>query len=140
MIKWISLAAGSCGIVCFGKRWGLVMQLDWAKPFNGPKWNALAALNVGGITVDGIYMIWFEASQARVVCVGNGRISRELARERNDREVIRYADRGTLLVTWAALPTLQQEGAVRYLTDLYPPLIKRFQPGAVPVAVNSPWR
>ncbi len=116
------------------------MQLDWAKPFNGPKWNALAALNVGGITVDGIYMIWFEASQARVVCVGNGRISRELARERNDREVIRNADRGTLLVTWAALPTLQQEGAVRYLTDLYPPLIKRFQPGAVPVAVNSPWR
>ena len=87
----------------------------------------------------GVYIIWHGGNPGQVVRVGQGDIADRLGAHRNDSEILAYAKRGILRVTWAAVSAAQRDGVETYLADQWPPLVGDAFPRATPIAVNSPW-
>lgn len=116
----------------------MMLQVTWQK-CQGGIWCPLANLDLSGVSVTGVYMIWHPGQPSRVVRVGQGEVTDRLSAHRNDPIIMQYAKYGPLLVTWAAVPAYQLDGVERYLADTWHPLIGDAFPDAAPIAVNSPW-
>jgi hypothetical protein len=101
-------------------------------------WCALDKVVLSGVFDTGVYIVWYPGRPGRVVCVGQGEITAEIARLRADEDVKRFAARGPLLVTWAPVSARRIDGIERYVADTWPPLIERPRPDAAPIEVNSP--
>ena len=117
------------------------MQVTWIKCGGDGHWCSLEDLNLDGIgDTAGVYIIWHEGNPARVVRVGQGNpIKDRLSAHRSDKEILAYNKKGTLRVTWAAVPLAQRNGVEMYLADHWTPLVGDVFPDALPIAVNSPW-
>ena len=117
-----------------------LMQANWVKCGNGGNWCPLETLNLESVgDVGGVYIIWHEGNPARVVRVGQGKITDRLYAHRHDIEMLAYSQKGTLRVTWAAVPFAQRDGVERYLAERWSPLVGDAFPDAHPIAVNYPW-
>jgi len=115
------------------------MQITWQKC--GDHWCSLENLNLDKMSdTSGVYIIWHEGNPSKVVRVGQGSpIKDRLSAHRNDDEILAYNKKGTLRVTWAAVPLNQRDGVERYLADKWKPLVGEAFPDADPIVVNSPW-
>lgn len=117
------------------------MQVKWHKCGDDGHWCSLKNLNLDSMSDDaGVYIIWHEGNPGKVVYVGQGNpISGRLSAHRNDSEILAYAKKGTLRVTWASVSSSQRDGVERHLADTWSPLIGDAFPDVDPIAVNSPW-
>jgi hypothetical protein len=52
--------------------------------------------------------------------------------------IMRHRTKGTMYVTWAAVPANQRDGVERYLADMYQPVEGDRFPDVVPLVVNLP--
>lgn len=107
------------------------MTVQWIRC--GPYWCDFRLVDLSNSYYGGVYVIW---SSWRAVYVGSGIIAARLAEHRGDARIIRFPN---LLVTWASVPAVQQEGVERYLADWYRPLVGDRHPAVPPVEVNVPW-
>ena len=118
----------------------MTLNVKWGTCGENKHWCNLENLTLPlSGTPHGVYLIWHKGKPGRVVRVGQGNISDRLAKHRKDPEIVGYATRGTLMVTWAAVLSAQRGGVESYLADLWNPLIGDAFPDARPVEVNSPW-
>lgn len=103
------------------------------------EWCALETLKLSNITCRGVYLVWYEGTPGRVVCVGRGDIASELDHARRDESVTRFKSHGRLLVTWASVSPSRIDGVARYLAETWPPLTGGgADPDAAAIEVNSP--
>ena len=117
-----------------------MLNLTWqkCKPNDANQqhhWCSFVNLDLDNLDVSGVYIVWLGKS---VVYVGQGDVAARLAEHRVDDRFLEY-DTSGMLVTWASVPSAQQDGVERYLADTWPPLIGKVWPNAVPITVNSPW-
>lgn len=95
-------------------------------------------LDLIGETV-GVYVIWHQGNPSATVRVGQGIIKDRISEHRKDQKVTQYRNKGTLRVTWAAVPkAADRDGIERYLANHYAPLVGDSWPDVAPVAVNLP--
>lgn len=120
----------------FGTR--RAISVSWTKCQAG-NWCSLENVNLSEVDTKGVYIIWYDGNPGRVVRVGQGDIKDRLCCHRDDGEIVAYRQRGTLMVTWAAVAAEQRDGVERYLADTWDPLVGDCFPDAVPIVVNSPW-
>ena len=116
-----------------------MITLEWMKCGNGANWCPLETVTLANVDTFGVYLIWHEGNPGRVVRIGQGDIADRLGCHKTDREVLAYAARGTLRVTWASVPARLADGVERYLAESWKPLVGDRFPMAMPVAVNSPF-
>jgi hypothetical protein len=118
------------------------MIVTWKKCGDDDHWCSLENLDLDSCgDVAGVYIIWHEGNPGRIVRVGQGNpIKERLGVHRNDDEVLAYANRGKLRVTWAYVSSNQRDGVERYLADRWKPLVGDVYPDSLPIAVNSPWQ
>jgi hypothetical protein len=119
----------------------LFMDLVWKKCGDDAHWCSLETLDLSSLgDIAGVYIIWHPGNPARVVRLGQGApIADRLSAHRNDKEILAYREKGTLRVTWAAVPLLQRDGVERYMSETWPPLVGEAFPLDDPIPVNSPW-
>ena len=115
-----------------------MLTAKWLKCKSGD-WCSFSNLDLGTVDEEGIYIIWHTGNPGKVVYVGQGDVASRLRAHRNDSRITRYADQGTLKVTWASVSTQYRDGIERYLADNWSPLIGDVHPDVAPIAVNSPW-
>ena len=116
------------------------MKVIWIKCKPDSHWCPLDGLNLEDLNYDGVYIIWHEGNPSRVVRIGNGDIKDRLGKHRKDEKITAYAQKGTLRVTWAAVPSLSdREGIENFLADKYPPLVGERFPDVDPIGVNLPF-
>lgn len=108
-------------------------QLIWCpgQPFE--------TVNLAGVFVDGVYVIWHAGNPSRVVRVGQGDVGARLAAHRQDQAILAYGRYGVLYATWAAVPVGLRDGVERHLAERWVPLVGDRFPNAAPIAVNDPW-
>lgn len=113
----------------------------WKTCGNDGHWCSFDKLDLNSVgDAVGVYIIWHAGNPSRVVRVGQGKVADRLAAHRQDQEVTQYRAKGTLRVTWAAVPKASdRDGIERYLADKWTPLVGDAWPDAAPIAVNSPW-
>jgi hypothetical protein len=99
----------------------------------------LETVNLAGVSIIGVYVIWHEGHPGQVVRIGQGNVAERLGQHRRDPAILAYARRGTLRVIWAAVPAHQIGPVERYLANQWPPLIGDAFPDVAPLAVNSPF-
>jgi hypothetical protein len=116
-----------------------MISVKWRTCGDDGHWCSFDNLNLSGINVFGVYVIWHEGNPGRVVRVGQGDVAERLQCHRGDAEVTAHRKSGTLRVTWAAVPAAQVDGVERYLADTWSPLVGDRWPDVLPIAVNSPW-
>ena len=116
-----------------------MLTLSWMKCGNGTNWCPLDIVNLSGVTTFGVYIIWHEGNPGRVVRVGQGAIADRLGCHKEDREVLAYAARGKLRVTWAVVSERLADGVERYLAEHWKPLVGARFPDVAPLEVNSPF-
>jgi hypothetical protein len=115
------------------------MNVQWQK-CQGDVYCSLARLNLSSIVeTSGVYIIWHAGNPGRVVRVGQGVIAERLAAHRNDTQIMQFASRGDIFVTWAAVPDRQLDGVERHLAEEWNPLVGSRFPDVAPIAVNSPF-
>jgi hypothetical protein len=113
--------------------------VNWIKSPTG-SWHSLMDVDLTGVTGTGVYVIWHEGTPSRIVRVGQGDIVARLNEHRNNPEVTRHRDRGTLRFTWATVPLkADRDGIEKYLANHYRPLIGDAWPDVPPIPVNLPW-
>lgn len=115
-----------------------MFSLNWVKSTSN-NWLPFSAVNLDGVTADGVYIIWRGGNPGKVVYVGQGDVKARLQAHRNRTDITKYAKIGTLYVTWASVPSQQKDGVERYLANTWNPLIGDAHPDVNPIAVNSPW-
>lgn len=115
-----------------------MLPLKWAKCERGT-WCALQSVDLRNIKGTGVYVIWHGGSPGRVVMVGHGDVGAQLKDSLNDAGVLAYQMMGTLYVTWAAVPASRQDGVVRYLNDMWHPLLGDGGVTSAAVPVHSPF-
>lgn len=116
------------------------LSVKWQVCGDDGHWCSLKDLNLDGASENGVYIIWHEGNPGKVVRVGQGApVGNRLSAHRNDDEILAYAKKGTLRVTWAAVPATQRDGVERYLADRFHPLVGDAFPDVDPIEVNSPW-
>ena len=116
-----------------------MLQLAWVKSLND-KWLRLSDLDFERINTTGVYILWHGGPMPYVVRVGSGDIGTRLRDHHGNVLIRRYENRGPLMVTWAAVPSLsQRDGIENYLIDLCKPLISDYRPPVAPVPVLSPF-
>ena len=93
------------------------MLVNWIK-CTGDFWCPLQNVDLTGVTVQGVYIIWHAGTPGRVVRIGQGDVAARLAAHHLDPVITQYAKFGTLYVTWAAVPTTHRDGVERYLANL----------------------
>lgn len=102
-------------------------------------WCALETLRLASVYCTGVYIVWYEGTPGRVVCLGQGDIAVELARILRDESLMRFKSRGRLLVTWASVSPSRIDGVTRHLAETWPPLAGGGAMGdAAAIEVNSP--
>ncbi len=109
----------------------MALELQWVKCSD--HWCSLQRVNLGPVKASGVYVIWEQGGDNRVVRVGQGDIADRLNQHRNDPTITSY---GELLVTWASVDEWYMDGVERYLADMYSPLVGDRFPFAEPIAVN----
>lgn len=117
-----------------------MLTLRWTQA-PGPTWYRLEGTNFGSLDVGGVYVIYAGGTIATVplcVDVGQGDIADRLYNHQRDPNILSYRTRGTLRVTWAAVPVLYRDGVERYLAETLQPLAGRRYPDVVPIPVNLP--
>ena len=114
------------------------MQLSWIK-CTGGQWCPLVNVNLTDVTAGGVYIIWHTGNPARTVYVGKGDIAERLQAHRGDQAILKHAQNGSLLATWATVAVEHRSGVERYLADLLSPLEGPRHPAVPPIAVNLPW-
>ncbi len=112
-----------------------MLTVTWIKSTSNA-WLPLETVDLSGVTVDGVYVIWHAGNPARTVRVGQGNIAARLGAHRLDKAILAYAASGTLYVTWAAVQASQRDGVERFLADHYSPLIGDRHPNVTPIPVN----
>jgi hypothetical protein len=116
------------------------LSVKWMVCGDDKHWCSLKALNLDAASENGVYIIWHEGNPGKVVRVGQGApVGNRLSAHRNDDEILAYAQKGALRVTWAAVPAAQRDGVERYLADRFRPLVGDAFPDVDPIEVNSPW-
>jgi hypothetical protein len=113
-------------------------DVQWVKSKAGT-FLKLEEFNLWSAEGVGVYVIWHEGHPGRVVKVGQGEIQERLGCHRRDREITSYNAYGSLLVTWALVPSRELDGIERYLGDSWRPLVGDRFPNAHPIPVNSPF-
>ena len=88
--------------------------------------------------MEGVYVIWHGGANPKTVYVGKGNIAQRIQAHRNEANITKYLSNG-LFVTWARVPTEQQDGVESYLFRALQPLVYEQTPSASPTAVNHPW-
>jgi hypothetical protein len=87
--------------------------------------------------LSGVYVIFYaKESGGRAVRVGQGNIAERIADHRKDPEITLYVG---LLVTWARVPSNQQDGVEKYLADSLDPATGDRFPDRTPIEVNLPF-
>lgn len=119
------------------------LSVEWIKCEGDKKnedvWCSLLKLDLKSVDREGVYIIWHGGKNPRVVDVGQGIIVDRLRTHRYDEKITKYSKRGTLYVTWAAVPKSHRNGVERYLADKCSPLVGKRYPQVDPIEVNSPW-
>lgn len=113
-----------------------MLQVKWFKCGDDGHWCSFENLTLETATESGVYVIWHEGDPARVVYVGQGKVSDRIAAHRKNPEITVYARYGTLRVTWASVPAAQRDGVERFLADHYRPLVGDAHPDCQPIEVN----
>jgi hypothetical protein len=121
------------------KRSLVMLTVKWIKCGNDGHYCSLELLKLDTVSTTGVYVIWHEGQPGRVVRIGQGDIAERLAAHRQDPEILAYRARGTLRVTWAAVPAHLMDAVELYLANEWHPLVGDAFPDAVPLAVNSPF-
>lgn len=99
------------------------LQVQWIKCAEGARYCSLEAVDLSGVTVTGVYVIWQDASGV-VVRVGQGNIKDRLTAHRSDPGILQHRGDGVLLVSWARLDNEEQRRRVeRWLGRMYNPTI-----------------
>lgn len=115
-----------------------MISLVWAKTAQGA-WHQLQAWDFSSITSIGVYHIWCVGKNVKFnVRSGQGIIGARLTAHKNDPQIMKHANSGTLYVTWAAVPSGQLDGVERYLADHYRPVEGDRYPNVTPLVVNLP--
>src|SRR6266404_1008500 len=115
-------------------------QLFWVKCGQDGHYCDFKTVTPTSKTVEGVYVIWHEGNPGRVVYVGQGIIWDRICQHRKNRDILACEAHGTLLITWAAVPSAHdRDGIERYLADQWSPLVGDAHPDVRPIAVNSPW-
>ena len=115
-------------------------KLKWNR-CQGNFWCRLATVNLQHEHFDdmeGVYIIWHEGENPRVVYVGKGMIRDRLYEHREDERIQKYADL-VLSVTWARVDKSSRDGVERYLANYWEPKVGEKHPDAPPIEVNSPF-
>mgnify|MGYP001584485780 CR=1 FL=1 len=115
-----------------------MLNLNWVKSTSGT-WLSFSAVNLVGVTADGVYIVWHGGNPGKVVYVGQGDVAARIKAHRDRPDINKYANIGTLYVTWASVPAHQKDGVERYLANTWNPLVGDTHPDVTPIAVNSPW-
>ena len=118
------------------------MTVEWGTCGDDSHWCNLKTLNLTSSTFrrKGVYIIWHEGNPGRVIYVGQGVLAERLRAHRLDEQILQYAKRGILRVTWAIVSRQnQRDGIERYLADYWKPLIGDRFPSVPPITVNSPF-
>ena len=112
-----------------------MLTLNWIKCADN-KWCPLLHVNLTAISeeVCGVYIIW---SPQQVVRVGQGTIAERLSFQRQNTDVLAYAQQG-LFVTWAEVPQSQLDGVELYLSQVFYPETGDRWPNTIPITVNLP--
>lgn len=108
-------------------------QLNWSPAY------ALETVNLTGVFVQGVYVIWHGGTPSRVVRVGQGDVSARLAAHRQDSAILAHRRNGTLYAKWALVSAADRDGVEAFLAKRFPPLVGDRFPNCTPIAVNDPW-
>ncbi len=112
------------------------LLVEWAKDIRHANWHRLLELNVSSVTGAGVYLIWHSGTAPNVVYAGKGNLAERLRKHQSDSDILRFGERGTLLVSWGIVPSHRFAGVERYLIEYYRPALNKQVPETPPVAVN----
>ena len=116
-----------------------MQKLLWAKSIDN-KWLNLSNLDLTNLHATGVYMIWHGGENPRIVRIGQGNIAARLAAHRLNHQIMRFVERGPMMVTWAEIDNqAQRDGIEVYLVNQFTPLIKDKIPEVAPLQANSPF-
>jgi hypothetical protein len=99
-----------------------MLTLDWVKSTT-EDWLPLHAVDLSGVYVSGVYIIWHGGDPPGVIKIGHGNIAVQLNLQSADLGILMYGKKGTLYVTWAFVQEAQRNGVARYLASRYNPFI-----------------
>ena len=117
-----------------------MINVEWIK-CQGDVWCRLEALDLSSINEkEGVYIIWHAGSAPHTVYVGKGEFQDRFSKHRNNPKILQYSSKGTLFVTWAAVPDSQQAGVELYLAQRYKPLVGTHDYAGPPITVNTPFQ
>lgn len=116
-----------------------MQTLKWVKTDKNA-WHRLLDLDLSLITGIGVYVLWHGGFPSRVVHVGYGELSQELAARQIDPAVRVFLDHGPLFVTWAMVSDASiAEGISRHLEENLRPLVADGPYSVEPIPVQSPF-
>ena len=115
-----------------------MQSLTWVKNERNA-WFRLLDLDITSIVDTGVYVVWHGGFPSRVVHVGWGELSHEMAARRMDPRVRAYLEIGPLFVTWAVVDADAAEGVCRHLEETLRPLVPDGPYASEPIAANSPF-
>jgi hypothetical protein len=117
-----------------------MLQVKWFKCGQDGHWCSFENLDTAKASENGVYVVWHEGNPGRVVYIGQGApVGARIAAHRSRKDIMAYANKGKLRVTWAAVPAAQRDGVERHLADQWSPLVGDAHPDVQPIAVNAPW-
>lgn len=116
-----------------------MQHLHWMKSIDN-KWLNFNQLDLTHIHAVGVYIIWHGGENPQIVRVGQGNIASRLTAHRMNHQIMRFASRGPLMVTWAEIPEpARRDGIESYLVQQFSPLIRDRVTEAPPIAARSPF-
>lgn len=115
-----------------------MLHLHWVKR-SGGAWCPFKKVDFGVIAWQGVYVIWYEGKEKKVVKVGHGDICSRILDHRSDRSITQFAKQGPMYVTWAVVSEGEQAGVEGFLIRTLNPLVKSASLAAQPVVVDLPW-
>jgi pSer/pThr/pTyr-binding forkhead associated (FHA) protein len=119
----------------------LDFPLEWHNNGKG-KWWTLAEANVEDDSFDnleGVYIIWYEDQNQVTLRVGRGHIRDCIVKERNSKDMWRYAQQHELYLTWAQVGSRYSENITKYIAETVKPKFKSSHSDVEPFVVNLPW-
>lgn len=116
-----------------------MQHLHWIKSIDN-KWLNFSQLDLTHIHATGVYIIWHGGENPQIVRVGQGNIASKLTAHRMNHQIMRFALRGPLMVTWAEiLEPARRDGIEAYLNQQFSPLVRDKAPEVPPIAARSPF-
>lgn len=116
------------------------MRLDWGK-CKLETWCSFLNLDLDDsyfAGLEGVYVIWYQGTDAATVYVGQGNIAERIKNHRNDARITAYSRRN-MVVSWAKVDAHNRDGVERFLIDQLNPKVGERKPNAYPIEVNFPW-